>query len=91
MKRESNPNFLAMQFTGALGNVVATRLGLCVNAQAVLDTPIRCWTHPRECQTPNPKNETYAGPLWEGYHEGRRCSRDTYLESYITKFTRIRS
>jgi len=24
-------------------------------------------------------------PLWEGYHESRRCSRDTYPESYITK------
>ena len=28
--------------------------------------------------------------LWEGYHESRRCSRDTYPESYITKFTSIR-
>ena len=26
----------------------------------------------------------------EGYHESRRCSRDTYPESYITKYTRIR-
>ena len=31
-----------------------------------------------------------SGPLWEGYHESRRCSRDTYPESYITKYTRIR-
>jgi len=30
------------------------------------------------------------GPLWEGYHESRRCSRDTYPESYITKYTSIR-
>jgi len=22
---------------------------------------------------------------WEGYHESRRCSRETYPESYITK------
>jgi len=29
-------------------------------------------------------------PLWEGYHESRRCSRDTYPESYITKYTSIR-
>ena len=28
-----------------------------------------------------------AGPLWEGYRESRRCSRDTYPESYITKYT----
>ena len=28
--------------------------------------------------------------LREGYHESRRCSRDTYPESYITKYTSIR-
>ena len=28
--------------------------------------------------------------FWEGYHESRRCSRDTYPESYITKYTSIR-
>ena len=28
--------------------------------------------------------------IWEGYHESRRCSRDTYPESYITNDTRIR-
>ena len=27
---------------------------------------------------------------WEGYHESRRCSRDTYPESYTTKYTSIR-
>jgi len=27
---------------------------------------------------------------WEGYHESRRCSRDTYPESDITKYTSIR-
>ena len=32
----------------------------------------------------------FAGPLWEGYRESRRCSRDTYPESYITKYTSIR-
>jgi len=26
----------------------------------------------------------------EGYHKSRRCSRDTYTESYITKYTSIR-
>ena len=25
-----------------------------------------------------------------GYHESRRCSKDTYPESYITKYTSIR-
>jgi hypothetical protein len=24
---------------------------------------------------------------WEGFRESRRCSRDTYPESYITKYT----
>ena len=28
------------------------------------------------------------GPLWEGHHGSRRCSRDTYPESYIAKYTR---
>jgi len=28
--------------------------------------------------------------LWEGYHESRRCSRDTHPEAYITKYTSIR-
>ena len=27
---------------------------------------------------------------WEGYHESRRCKRDTYPESCITKYTSIR-
>ena len=29
-------------------------------------------------------------PLWEEYRESRRCSRDTYPESYITKYASIR-
>ena len=24
------------------------------------------------------RDHTLVGPLWEGYHESRRCSRDTY-------------
>ena len=28
--------------------------------------------------------------LWEGYHESRRCSRDTYPESCIIKYNSIR-
>jgi hypothetical protein len=28
--------------------------------------------------------------LWEWYRESRGCSRDTYPESYITKYTSIR-
>ena len=27
--------------------------------------------------------------FWEGYREIRRCSRDTYPESYTTKYTSI--
>ena len=34
---------------------------------------------------------TSTGALWEGYHESRRCSRDTYPESYITKYTNVRN
>ena len=34
--------------------------------------------------------DTLAGPLWEVYRESRRCSRDTYSMSYITKFTSLR-
>ena len=29
-------------------------------------------------------------PALEGYHESRKFSRDTYPESYITKYTSIR-
>ena len=28
--------------------------------------------------------------FWEGYHESRRCSRDTYPESCIAKYTSMR-
>ena len=31
-----------------------------------------------------------SGRLREGYHESRRCSRDTYPEPYITKYTSSR-
>ena len=41
---------------------------------------------PESAQYPQ-KVETY---LWQGYHESRRCSRDTYSESYVTKCTSIR-
>jgi hypothetical protein len=33
---------------------------------------------------------TFVGPLREGCRESRKCSRDTYPESYITKYTGIR-
>ena len=29
--------------------------------------------------------------LWEGYRESRRCSKGTCPESYITKYTSIRT
>jgi len=35
------------------------------------------------------RDHTLVGPLWEGYHESRRCSRDTYPESYITEYTLV--
>jgi len=40
---------------------------------------------PRPSTTPCPCDH-----LWEGCRESRRCSRDTYPESYITKYTSIR-
>ena len=33
------------------------------------------------------RDHTLVGPLWEGHHESRKCSRVTYLESYITQYT----
>ena len=30
------------------------------------------------------------GWLWEGYHESKTCSKDTYPESYIPQYTGIR-
>ena len=36
------------------------------------------------------RDHILVGPLWEGYHESRRCSRNTHPESYITKYTSIR-
>ena len=27
--------------------------------------------------------------LWEGFHESRRCSRDTYPDSYVTEYIPI--
>ena len=36
------------------------------------------------------RDHTLVGPLWEGYHESRRCSRDTCPESYITKHNSTR-
>jgi len=36
------------------------------------------------------RDHTLVGPLWEGYHESKTCSRDTYPESYVTKYTSIR-
>ena len=35
------------------------------------------------------RDHTLAGPLWEGCRESRRCSRDTYPESYITEYTLV--
>ena len=42
---------------------------------------------PREASALAETNTGVDRPLWEEYHESRRCSRDTYPESYITKYT----
>ena len=44
----------------------------------------------RACRIHTLIDHTLVGPLWEGYRESRRCSRDTYPESYITKYTSVR-
>ena len=36
------------------------------------------------------RDHTLVGPFWEEFRESRSCSRDTYPESYITKYTIIR-
>ena len=41
-------------------------------------------------QASNHGAQLYYALLWEGYHESRRCSRDIYPESYITKYSSIR-
>jgi hypothetical protein len=35
------------------------------------------------------RDHTLVGPLWEGYHASRRCSKETFPEAYINNFTRI--
>ena len=46
---------------------------------------------PRQSGEAHASNDhTLAGPFWEGYRESRWCSRDTFPESYITKYTSIR-
>ena len=35
------------------------------------------------------RDHTLESPLWEGYHESRRCSRNTHPESYIPKYTSV--
>ena len=38
----------------------------------------------------SPHDRLKVGWIMEGYRESRRCSRDTYSESHITKYTSIR-
>ena len=33
--------------------------------------------------------EQLTGPLWEGFRESRRCSRETYLELHIPEYTQF--
>ena len=35
------------------------------------------------------RDHTLVGTLREGFRESRRCSRDIYPESYITKYNRL--
>ena len=36
-----------------------------------------------------PVDRLRVGPLWEKFCESRRCSRDTYPETYITEYILI--
>ena len=42
------------------------------------------------CRAPYHSHVNSGDGLWEGYHESKRYSRDTYPESYFTKYTSIR-
>ena len=47
-------------------------------------SPPRCSRGPLNNQ---PLKKSGCSPAWQGYRESRRCSRDTYPESYTTKYT----
>ena len=47
-------------------------------------------TSPGACARAPREHDRLSAGLWEGCRESRRCSRDTYPESYITEFTCIR-
>jgi len=72
-------------------------LGLRVGGVGVGDLGLKLWGLGFQDEVPvgvleahASRDHTLAGPLWEGCRESRRCSRDTYPESYITKYTSIR-
>ena len=48
-----------------------------------------CWYHSVmqqfRCQILKDK---WDSPVWEGFRESRRCSRDTYPETHITEYTK---
>jgi len=74
---------------------------VAAGARALGAAPALCDDTVYRCPTPYTLKRTIAGlavalsgallsVIGEGYHESRRCSRDTYPESYITKFVSIR-
>ena len=68
---------------------VAARWPCCTHMQASVPGPRICCT--LFCYQPCPVERLWVGWLnWEGCCESRRCSRDTYPEAYIIKYTSVR-
>ena len=71
--------------SGALPKSVRTRPGQQrgpVTLLAILNLTM-------SCEGSRFTNDDVLKPLWEGCRESKKCSRDTYAESYITQYTRV--
>jgi len=69
---------------GTLDRSIKTMLGIAYNSFSEIS---RVDPESKQNRFLQYQNEVL---LSEGYRESRRCSRDTYPESYITKYTSIR-
>jgi len=67
--------------------VVQERIALAQTT--MIDSGLVGWLNGWGLEAHSSRDHTLAGPLWEGYLESRRCSRDTYPESYITEYTLV--
>ena len=79
---------LADAFSNLLTRGEATPRGLQTRDFASATVPVRLEPPYRwGLEAHASRDHTLAGPLWEGCHECRRCSRDTYPETYISPNT----